>query len=114
LKSLEDALVKTTSIDTAKSLNADEMLVLEAMKDEDISQAAADGGLEHLRYLSDYWLSTKDLWASWSDFGRHAAARVLGCSFEQVIPTTNHPESFNGLFKRKYIPVGCSCEVPDR
>jgi hypothetical protein len=60
LRSLEDALVKTTSIDAARSLIADEVLALEAMKAEEISEAAAHGGLEHLRYLSDYWLSTKD------------------------------------------------------
>jgi hypothetical protein len=122
LRSLEDALVKTTSIDAARSLIADEVLALEAMKAEEISEAAAHGGLEHLRYLSDYWLSTKDLWASWSDFGRHAAARVLGCSFEEVIPTTNHLESFNGLFKRKYVraverwpppAIGHPCQVFD-
>ncbi|KAJ7633904.1 hypothetical protein DFH06DRAFT_1272396 [Mycena polygramma] len=53
----------------------------------------AERGLLHLEYLSSYWLSF-DLWASWSDFGRYAAAGILGCEFEG---------SFNGLLKRKYL-----------
>jgi len=68
LRGIEGTLVKTTSIDVAKSLIAEEVLALEAMKIDEISESAAQGGLEHLHYLSSYWISTKDLWASWSDF----------------------------------------------
>ncbi|KAJ7087041.1 hypothetical protein C8R43DRAFT_908981 [Mycena crocata] len=64
--------------------------------------APAERGLLHVEYLQSYWLSF-DLWASWSDFGRYAAAGILGCDFEGVLPTTNHLESFNGLLKRKYL-----------
>jgi hypothetical protein len=63
----------------------------------------AEKGLKHLQeYLLGYW-TTEILWRSWSDFGRQVAAKILGCPFEGVLPTTNHLESFNGLLKRKHL-----------
>jgi hypothetical protein len=57
---------------------------------------------DHLKYVRDYW-TTETLWQSWSDLGRQIAARVLNCPFENVLPTTNHLESFNGILKRKHL-----------
>ena len=65
-------------------------------------QALVKGAREHLDYLRDYW-GREALWQSWSDFGRCVAAVRLGCAVEGVLPTTNHLESFNGVFKRKHL-----------
>ncbi|KIJ28413.1 hypothetical protein M422DRAFT_270272 [Sphaerobolus stellatus SS14] len=64
--------------------------------------SAAKQCLEHLQYLNDYWMN-EDLWWSWSDFGCRAAAHLLSCNFEGVIPTTNHLESFNGVLEHKHL-----------
>jgi hypothetical protein len=98
---VEEALVTTMRLEIARQIVADGVAVLEGMK-ETAHATAAERGLQHLHYLSSYWLS-KELWESWSDFGRHSASRVLGCAFDGVLPTTNHLESFNGLLKRKYL-----------
>ena len=45
----------------------------------------------------------KSLWNSWSEEGRGCAAAVLGVGIGDVLPTTNHLESFNGVLKRKHI-----------
>ena len=59
--------------------------------------------LAHLKdYLLGYW-TTPALWSSWSDFGRKVAPGRLNCTFEGVLLTTNHLESFNGLLKHKYL-----------
>lgn len=36
-----------------------------------------------------------------SNRGRHIAAALLGCTFEGVLPTNNHLESFNEVLKNK-------------
>ena len=38
-----------------------------------------------------------------SDFGCRVAAGLLKCTFEGVLLTTNHLESFNGVLKQKYL-----------
>ncbi|KAJ3871237.1 hypothetical protein F5051DRAFT_446446 [Lentinula edodes] len=43
------------------------------------------------------------MWQSWSESGRIAAPTLLKVPVEDVIPTTNHLESFNAILKRKYI-----------
>lgn len=40
--------------------------------------------LEALKYLSDNWVDDEMLWKSWSNHGRHVAAKILGCTFEFV------------------------------
>ncbi|GJE99092.1 SWIM zinc finger family protein [Phanerochaete sordida] len=117
LKRLEDQLVATEDHPTALKLIAEERRFLEALKDpEPESNAenparrsapsptgqAAVGGLSHVHYLESYWLK-EDLWFSWARAGRLAAAKILGCAVNEVVPTTNHLESFNGVLKRKHI-----------
>ncbi|KAF7348406.1 hypothetical protein MSAN_01794600 [Mycena sanguinolenta] len=101
LRLVEEKLVSTTTLESAITIIEDEKRVLTAWM-ETSHGAPAEKGLLHLDYLSTYWLSF-DLWASWSDFGRYTAAKILGCEFDGVLPTTNHLESFNGLLKRKYL-----------
>ncbi|EKM49404.1 uncharacterized protein PHACADRAFT_167239 [Phanerochaete carnosa HHB-10118-sp] len=60
------------------------------------------GAQEHLDYLQNY-RGREALWQSWSDFGRCVAAVHLECAVEEVLPTTNYLESFNGVFKRKHL-----------
>lgn len=101
LRLVKQALIATLSLDAAVAIINEEMRILEAMAD-DSQVPAAEKGLLHLRYLSSYWLSPA-LWSSWSDFGRHSAAKILGCDFDGVLPTTNHLESFNGVLKRRHL-----------
>ncbi|KAJ6478228.1 hypothetical protein C8R45DRAFT_1063287 [Mycena sanguinolenta] len=84
-ESLEERLVSTTTLASAITIIEDERRTSHG--------APAERGLLHLEYLLTYWLSF-DLWASWSDFGRYTAAKILGCDFDG---------SFNGLLKRKYL-----------
>ncbi|KAJ3852339.1 hypothetical protein EV368DRAFT_6407, partial [Lentinula lateritia] len=62
-----------------------------------------EAGLEHIRYLQNYWMS-RPLWESWSECGCLAAAARIGIPIEGIIPTTNHLESFNAVLKQKYLP----------
>ncbi|KAJ7922111.1 hypothetical protein B0H13DRAFT_2412246 [Mycena leptocephala] len=98
LKRLEDSLVKTQTIEDARTLLATEReLLTELGAGKSILKA-----IEHINYLDGYW-TTDNLWKSWSDFGRKVAASLLGCEMDGVIPTTNHLESFNGVLKRKHL-----------
>ncbi|KAJ6623738.1 hypothetical protein B0H10DRAFT_2213411 [Mycena sp. CBHHK59/15] len=98
LKRLEDSLVKTQTIEDARSLLVQERELLTQLGDG----KAIHKAVEHVDYLNDYW-TTDNLWKSWSDFGRKVAASLLGCEMDGVIPTTNHLESFNGVLKRKHL-----------
>jgi hypothetical protein len=98
LKRLEDSLVKTQTVEEARTLLSQERDLLTQLGDgKTILNAIA-----HVDYLNDYWTSD-NLWKSWSDFGRKVAASLLGCEMDGVIPTTNHLESFNGVLKRKHL-----------
>ena len=66
------------------------------------TSSPAKSGLAYLDYLIATWLP-EPLWRSWSQFGRLEAATILGKQVNEVAPTTNHLESFNGVLKRKYI-----------
>ncbi|KAJ7576841.1 hypothetical protein C8J56DRAFT_1114156 [Mycena floridula] len=101
IKAVEDELVKSTTFLAAQTIVA-EAKEFVTQNQPDLLEAAYSGALVHLEYLSSYWL-TKNLWASWSDYGRYAAAKKLGCTFDQVASTTNHLESFNNVLKHKYI-----------
>ncbi|KAJ8090811.1 hypothetical protein PM082_024724 [Marasmius tenuissimus] len=46
---------------------------------------------------------SEDLCIGWSDRGIIRAAKILGCRMEDIIPTTNHLESFNRVLKHKHI-----------
>jgi hypothetical protein len=100
LRRLEESLVKTTTIDEARAAIQREREWLEGLAESD--PRLAEKGMVHIDYLLNYW-TTDALWKSWSDCGRHIASKLLGCSFEGVLPTTNHLESFNGLLKNKHL-----------
>ena len=110
-KRLEDTLVETEEFSAAKELIREERDVLLAMQlaiaDDQTSDAEADlgviaGALEHLRYLDEYWCR-EWLWASWSRRSRLTAAVRLQRPVNEVLPTTNHIESFNGVLKNHYL-----------
>ncbi|EIM88165.1 uncharacterized protein STEHIDRAFT_120371 [Stereum hirsutum FP-91666 SS1] len=104
LSRLEDELIRTKSHEDALLLVATERSTLEQLKTVDPTAVfAADGGIAHLDYLSVHWINTIEIWKSWSDHGRNIAAGILGCSFDWVLPTTNHLESFNNLLKNKHL-----------
>ncbi|KAI0711901.1 hypothetical protein C8T65DRAFT_727049, partial [Cerioporus squamosus] len=102
LSELETALVETTGYEEAQALVKQEREIL-MREDLPESHGAITGGLEHLDYLSGYWMSSEDFWRSWSEFARQAAAKILGRKVEGVVRTTNHLEAFNGVLKRKHI-----------
>ncbi|KAJ3884267.1 hypothetical protein GG344DRAFT_33122, partial [Lentinula edodes] len=66
------------------------------------AKVASKGGILHLDYIDRYWMPVP-MWQSWSESGRIAASTLLKVPVEDVIPTTNHLESFNAILKRKYI-----------
>ncbi|KAF9028254.1 hypothetical protein BDZ89DRAFT_1015180 [Hymenopellis radicata] len=103
LKALEGKLVETTVYDVAKQLIASEVAALEAEQTaEDESDTVFERALAHLQYLDGYWMS-KELWASWSDFARLGAARLMNRSPESIFMTTNHLESFNNVLKNNRL-----------
>ncbi|KIJ29355.1 hypothetical protein M422DRAFT_269311 [Sphaerobolus stellatus SS14] len=99
---LETELIHTTVFVFALQIIDTERQVLTAMIQHGENSSAAERGIVHLDYLLSFWMK-EDLWRSWSDFGCHAAAHLLSCQFEGVLPTTNHLESFNRLLKRKHL-----------
>lgn len=101
---IEEALIKSLEHSEAVGLIESEKETLELLKTVDQSAAAAaDGGIAHLDYLMRTWVKHESVWKSWSDHGRHIAAALLGCTFEGVLPTTNHLESFNEVLKNKHL-----------
>ncbi|KAJ3897353.1 hypothetical protein F5879DRAFT_927909, partial [Lentinula edodes] len=66
------------------------------------AKVASKGGILHLNYIDRYWMPVP-MWQSWSESGRIAASTLLKVPVEDVIPTTNHLESFNAILKCKYI-----------
>lgn len=104
LSRLEEELIGTTSHEDALRLVATERTTLERLKVVDPTAAlAVDGGLAHLDYLSANWVDRIQIWKSWSAHGRNIAAGILGCTFDWVLTTTNHLESFNNVLKNKHL-----------
>lgn len=99
LRRLEDDLVKTVNFEEAVALVEAER---EILTDDIDNDGILSGAIKHLDYLAQFWLK-RNLWESWSDFGRHAAAKVINCPLEKVISTTNHLESFNSVLKHHFI-----------
>ncbi|KIJ36909.1 hypothetical protein M422DRAFT_260533 [Sphaerobolus stellatus SS14] len=102
LRSLDQSLIISDQYNTAKALVQQERAYLSMMQTDPETASAAKSGLEYLDYLIKNWFS-EELWRSWSQYGRNEAARILGVNVQQVAPTTNHLESFNGVLKRKHI-----------
>ncbi|RDX39548.1 hypothetical protein OH76DRAFT_1302925, partial [Lentinus brumalis] len=101
LHKLEDHLIE--SLDHAEGMAAIEReraVMTSEVEPQDAALAA--GALEHLTYLTGYWMS-ESLWQSWSAYGRRVAAERLGFEVSMVLTTTNHLESFNGVLKRKHL-----------
>lgn len=105
LEAVEDDLVASTSHDAALALIADELKVLDLSKEsvDAEGRAVIEKAETHLgEYLRDWWCRV-ELWQSWSNFGRGVAATRLGVAVEGVLPTTNHLESFNNVFKHGHL-----------
>lgn len=105
LRRVETQLVETTRIEDARTIIQKETEALEAQRSngDPVEASVAKKGIAHLQeYLLCNWV-TDAMWRSWSNYGRQVAAQILGCSFDGVLPTTNHLESFNGLLKRKHL-----------
>ncbi|TBU41155.1 hypothetical protein BD309DRAFT_982047 [Dichomitus squalens] len=102
LKNLEETLLLTTEHATAAELITTEERMLQALNGES-QKRARDAGLAFLTYLRSTWMPP-DMWRSWSRRGREDAAKKLGVTVDDVLPTTNHLEAFNGSLKRSYIP----------
>ncbi|KAJ3729336.1 hypothetical protein C8R42DRAFT_558864, partial [Lentinula raphanica] len=99
---LENKLVESTDYAAALDLiQAEQSFYAGSTEREDI-RSIAEAAQKHLRYLLDYWMP-ENMWHSWSACGRHAAAGRIGISVPEMIPTTNHLESFNCILKRKFI-----------
>jgi len=97
---LEKELAETVKFEGAHQLLDEEKQAILSLLDE--GDPARAGVLEHLKYLAGYWC-TQSLWQSWSKFGREAAAKIMGCAIDNVIPTTNHLEAFNRVLKHNKI-----------
>lgn len=66
------------------------------------SVKAGKSGLNFLDYLDANWMA-EDLWLSWSQRGKNDAAERLNIPITDVLPTTNHLESFNGVLKLRHV-----------
>lgn len=94
---LEESLIRTLEHSEAVVLIESEKETLQLLKAMEASAlAAAEAGIAHLNYY-------EPVWKSWSKRGRHIAAALSGCTFEGVLPTTNHLESFNEVLKNKRL-----------
>lgn len=62
------------------------------------AKVAMTGALSHLAYLKKQWMSVP-MWQSWSEWGRVTASAILKVPVQDVIPITNHLESFNVILK---------------
>lgn len=60
-------------------------------------------GLAFLAYIRDTWMP-KAMWESWSRKGQIDGASRMGVTVDEVLPTTNHLESFNGSLKKSHLP----------
>ncbi|KAK7051223.1 hypothetical protein VNI00_004723 [Paramarasmius palmivorus] len=103
MNSLENSLLQTTEHSTAMDLLAKERTYLIFIQNSNPSaEKAVKAGLVHIAYLNEHYMSL-EMWQSWSAWGRLAASTKIGVAVEDVVPTTNHLESFNGVLKRKHL-----------
>ena len=93
---------------TAVHSEAQKLLDIERRELQELSilpkfAKAANAGTRFLEYLVDNWMQ-EDLWKGWSLCARHAVAKHMDVTVDQVLTTTNHLESLNKTLKRKYLP----------
>ncbi|KAK1234712.1 hypothetical protein PQX77_002079, partial [Marasmius sp. AFHP31] len=102
IRALEVQLISTTEHHIAVDLVNRLQLYLTSLLSNPSAKSAATSGINHLKYLNANWMSL-EMWQSWSERGRIAAAVRIGVNVEGVVPTTNHLESLNGVLKKKHI-----------
>ncbi|KAJ3860770.1 hypothetical protein EV359DRAFT_75017 [Lentinula novae-zelandiae] len=102
LQKLEVDLLATVDYSIATNILVNHKHFFDTLILNPEAKRASEAGLEHVKYLQNYWMS-RSLWESWSECGRLAAAARIGIPIEGIIPTTNHLESFNAVLKRKYV-----------
>ncbi|KAJ8078160.1 hypothetical protein PM082_000366 [Marasmius tenuissimus] len=102
IRALEVQLISTTEHHVAVDLVNQLQLYLTSLLANPSAKTAATSGINHIKYLNANWMSL-EMWQSWSERGRIAAAAMIGVSVEGVVPTTNHLESLNGVLKKKHI-----------
>ncbi|KAJ3855966.1 hypothetical protein EV368DRAFT_79123 [Lentinula lateritia] len=102
LQKLEVDLIATVDHAVATALLDDHKAFFNNLATNPEAKRACEAGLDHIKYLQNYWM-TRPLWESWSECGRITAAARIGVAVEGIIPTTNHLESFNAVLKRKYV-----------
>ncbi|KAJ3717550.1 hypothetical protein C8R42DRAFT_724462 [Lentinula raphanica] len=99
---LENRLISSTEYASALvSIQAEQEFFTTLTGNEE-TRSIAEAALKHTQYLLDHWMP-ENLWQSWSEWGRRAAAVKIGAPVQNMIPTTNHLESFNCILKRKFI-----------
>ncbi|EIW63778.1 uncharacterized protein TRAVEDRAFT_97696, partial [Trametes versicolor FP-101664 SS1] len=102
-QTLEEALLQTVAHEVAVTLLADEEETLHAIATADAAGGkASQAGLSYLEYLRSQWMPVP-MWTGWSRRGRENAAKRMGISVDEVLPTTNHLEAFNGSLKRNHL-----------
>ncbi|KAJ3845789.1 hypothetical protein EV368DRAFT_90093 [Lentinula lateritia] len=102
LQDLEVFLIATVEHPVAMERLSQSRVYLTSLADDPAAKLASKGGISHLDYLEKYWMPVP-MWQSWSEWGHITASALLKIAVEDVIPTTNHLESFNAILKRKYI-----------
>lgn len=103
LRRLEDLLVESETILGARALVSNERETIVALGEaNECDSSIISGVLQYLEYLDTYWLRDS-LWQSWSRAGRLKAAVRMKRPVNEVVPTTNHLESFNSVLKRKHL-----------
>ncbi|KAK7030508.1 hypothetical protein VNI00_014107, partial [Paramarasmius palmivorus] len=95
-------LISTTDHNIATIHVFQEHTYLTGLLSNPLSSNTAQGGLAHIAYLNENWMS-ESMWRSWSDWSRIAASARIGIPVDSVLPTTNHLEAFNAVLKRKHL-----------
>ncbi|KAK4698364.1 hypothetical protein P7C70_g7914, partial [Phenoliferia sp. Uapishka_3] len=104
VKHLQEAILTAPTLPSAKSLllSLHTSLQTQASTTKSAYSAPAQSAIKHLDYLSKEWLKP-EMFESFSDAGRVAAATFLGTSVSEVANTSNHLECLNGLLKNKHL-----------
>jgi hypothetical protein len=99
---MNHSLLISSNHKLACDLIALEKVYLEQLSSECTASVAARAGLAYIKYMESTWMP-EPLWRSWSQAGRIKASLRLNVPVENILTTTNHLESFNGVLKRKFI-----------